>query len=104
MAAVRYRTQPEASLRLDLEPRARAQQPLPVVAIGSFKATEIGFTDATARAEASRCFRCDAVYGCMTVKVVAGRGPTDNPDRRPPNPVQAIPPAPSAAPIAGGDR
>jgi NADPH-dependent glutamate synthase beta subunit-like oxidoreductase/NAD-dependent dihydropyrimidine dehydrogenase PreA subunit len=104
MAAVRYPTQPDASLRLDLEPRARAHQPVRVIEIGSFKATESGFAESAARAEASRCFRCDAVYACMTVKVVAGRGPTDNPDRRPPSPFQSIPSAPSAAPTAGGDR
>ncbi|HLX34857.1 MAG TPA: FAD-dependent oxidoreductase [Candidatus Limnocylindrales bacterium] len=36
-----------------------------------------------AGAEASRCFRCDAIYSCPTVEVVAGRGPADGPGRRP---------------------
>jgi hypothetical protein len=30
-------------------------------------------------AEASRCFRCDALAGCPTVEVLAGRGPADRP-------------------------
>ena len=30
---------------------------------GSFAATQVGFDEATAQAEAGRCFRCDAVYG-----------------------------------------
>jgi len=51
---------------------------LPVVDTGSFRATQPGFDQATARAEASRCFRCDAVYGCPAVSVVAGRGPADS--------------------------
>jgi len=42
---------------------------------GSFAATQVGFDEAAARHEASRCFRCDAVYRCGTVDVVKGRGP-----------------------------
>ena len=108
LAAVRYRTAPETSLQLDLEPRARARQPLPIVEIGTFKATEAGFSEALARSEAARCFRCDAVYNCTTVQVVAGRGPADNPDRRPPDLRAIVSTSPSTSPLpsatVGGDR
>ena len=77
LATVRYPTPPERSLSLDLAPRPRAHAPLPVVQLGSFAATQVGFDEATARAEAGRCFRCDAVYGCPSVSVTAGRGPRD---------------------------
>jgi NADPH-dependent glutamate synthase beta subunit-like oxidoreductase/NAD-dependent dihydropyrimidine dehydrogenase PreA subunit len=92
LAAVRYATKPELALTLDLAPMPRARQPLPVFTPGSFAADQPGFDDATARNEASRCFRCDAVYGCSTVTVVAGRGPAD---ARPPSPG-----APDGAPQA----
>jgi len=75
MAAVRYRTAPERALSLDLAPRARAHAPLPVYQPGSFAADQVGFDEETARAEAQRCFRCDAVYRCNTVHVLRGRGP-----------------------------
>jgi len=111
LAAVRYRTPPEPRLRLDLEPRARAHPPLPVVDAGSFRANQAGFDPAMARAEASRCFRCDAVYGCPTVEVSAGRGPADRPGSTrpaapaPPNPITAAPAPPAGpSPAAGGDR
>ena len=106
MATVRYRTPAEASLTLDLEPRPRAHMPLPVYQPGSFRADQAGFDAKTAVAEASRCFRCDAVYRCSTVSVVAGRGPGDGPDRRAPAapPAAPIPFPPSATPAAGGDR
>jgi NADH-quinone oxidoreductase subunit F len=81
LAAVRYRMPPETSLRLDLEPRARAHPPLPAIEIGSFRANQAGFGVDAARGEAARCFRCDAVYRCPTVHVVSGRGPADGPDR-----------------------
>ena len=42
---------------------------------GSFAATQVGFDEATALAEAARCFRCDAVYADPAVDVRAGRGP-----------------------------
>ena len=42
-----------------------------------------GFTEAQAQAEAGRCFRCDAIYASPTVEVLAGRGPADEPTRRP---------------------
>ena len=78
MAVVRVKTPVEPSLRLDIANRARVHPPLPVVETGSFKANQAGFAEADARAEASRCFRCDAVYGCPTVSVLAGRGPADS--------------------------
>ncbi len=78
LAAVRYVTPPEARLTLDLQVRSRAHAPLPVIQVG-FAATQTGFDTETARAEASRCFRCDAVYGCPSVTVLAGRGPADRP-------------------------
>ena len=81
LAAVRYRTAPETSLSVDLSARPRVRAALPVVDIGSFSATARGFTDAEAHAEAGRCFRCDAVYGCPSVQVVAGRGPGAARDR-----------------------
>jgi NADH-quinone oxidoreductase subunit F len=77
LATVRFRTPPEARLTLDLATRPRAHAPLPVVELGSFTAHQVGFDEAGARGEAARCFRCDAVYGCPSVAVTAGRGPRD---------------------------
>lgn len=73
-AVIRYRTPLEPQLRLDLATRPRQHPPLPVYQPGSFRADQKGFDEAGARAESSRCFRCDAVYGCPVVEVVAGRG------------------------------
>ncbi len=78
LATVRYRTPPELSLSVDLAVRARSHPPLPTVQLATFTAGQAGFDEATARAEASRCFRCDAVYGCPSVTVLAGRGPADS--------------------------
>lgn len=78
-AAVRYATPPEPSLSLRLANQPRARAPLPMVEPGSFRANQVGFDEPTARAEANRCFRCDAVYGCPTVEVLSGRGPADRP-------------------------
>ncbi len=75
MAVVRYPTPLDRSLRLDIATRAREHPPLPVFAADSFRATQAGFDEVSARAEASRCFRCDALARCGTVEVVAGRGP-----------------------------
>jgi NADPH-dependent glutamate synthase beta subunit-like oxidoreductase/NAD-dependent dihydropyrimidine dehydrogenase PreA subunit len=75
LAAVRYPTAPETLLSLDLSKRPRARAPLPMIQAGSFEATQVGFDEATARAEAGRCFRCDAVYSGPVVDVTAGRGP-----------------------------
>ena len=78
-AAVRYPTPPEPALTLRLAMQPRAHPELPIFQPGSFTATQAGFDEAAARAEAARCFRCDAVYGCPTVRVLSGRGPTDRP-------------------------
>jgi len=78
-AAVRYRTGPDRRLTLDLAPRERARVQHPNYVPGSFTANEPGLDDISARAEASRCFRCDAVYSCGAVQVVSGRGPQDAP-------------------------
>jgi NADH-quinone oxidoreductase subunit F len=79
MAAVRYVTAPERVLRLDLAYRDRASQVHPVDAKRSFAATQQGFPAEVAVAEASRCFRCDALAATPTVEVLAGRGPADRP-------------------------
>ena len=89
LAAVRYPTPPESHLTVDLAVRPRAHPPLAVVAAG-FGATQAGFDPVMARAEAARCFRCDAVYGCPSVTVLEGRGPADRP----------IPPGVDAPPIS----
>jgi len=77
LAAVRYPRTLERSLTLNLATAPRARQPLPVYQPGSFSATQVGFDEATARTEAARCFRCDAVDRCGVVDVVAGRGPRE---------------------------
>ncbi|HEX7950413.1 MAG TPA: FAD-dependent oxidoreductase [Candidatus Limnocylindrales bacterium] len=89
LATVRYPTPREAQVAVDLSRRARAHAPLPVVEPGSFEATQVGFDERTALAEAGRCFRCDAVYGGPVYDVTAGRGP-DRP--------LAFPPPPPATP------
>ena len=106
LATVRYPTPEETSLTLDLAPRPRARQPLPIYEPGSFRAGQAGFDMAVAVTEASRCFRCDAVYGCPTVAVKTGRGPADGPDRIPPPPrtIAAPPITTTIPPSAGGDR
>jgi NADPH-dependent glutamate synthase beta subunit-like oxidoreductase/NAD-dependent dihydropyrimidine dehydrogenase PreA subunit len=103
MRTVRYATPPEPSLSLDIAPRPRAHPPLPVFNPGSFVATQAGFDEAAARAEASRCFRCDAVYGCGTVSVRAGRGPADRPGLTVIAPPAGHPAAPISAAL-GGDQ
>jgi len=82
-ATVRYATPPEPTLTVRLETTARAHPPLPIFQPGSFQATQVGFDEAAARHEASRCFRCDAVYGCSSVLVLSGRGPADRPTLTP---------------------
>ena len=74
LAAVRYPTSGPRSLELDLAVRGRGRTREGTYLPGSFVATGQGFDEATARAEASRCFRCDAVYSCPVVSVTAGRG------------------------------
>jgi hypothetical protein len=95
LATVRYPTPPENRLALDLAVQARRHPPLPVVQTGSFAATQQGFPEPDAQAEASRCFRCDAVYACPSVSVAAGRGPADSRHAPIPAPV----PAGQAAPV-----
>ncbi len=94
LATVRYATAPEGMLSLDLSRRPRAHAPLPMIQPGSFEATQVGFDESTARAEAGRCFRCDAVYGGPVVDVLAGR----NPDV--PTPIPNL--SPATHDIAGG--
>ena len=103
MRTVRYATPPEPSLSLDIAPRPRAHAPLPIFNPGSFIATQAGFDEAAARGEASRCFRCDAVYGCGTVSVRAGRGPADRPSLTVIAPPTGHPGAPISAAL-GGDQ
>jgi NADH-quinone oxidoreductase subunit F len=96
LATVRYETAPEGHLSLDLSKQPRARAPLPMIQLGSFDATQVGFDKRTAQAEAARCFRCDAVYDGPQVDVLAGRGPE----------VLAMPesPPPGTPEIAGGSR
>jgi NADPH-dependent glutamate synthase beta subunit-like oxidoreductase/Pyruvate/2-oxoacid:ferredoxin oxidoreductase delta subunit len=104
LAAVRYPTPPERTLRLDLATRSRERAPLPMVD-ATFAATQAGYDEAVARAEASRCFRCDAVHGCPSVSVVAGRGPADSPARlsvAAPTTHPSIPTAPAVAQSTNG--
>jgi NADPH-dependent glutamate synthase beta subunit-like oxidoreductase len=101
MAAVRVPPTPDARLRLDLDARARVRTPLPMLDRSSGLTKAPGFGEAEARAEASRCFRCDAIYSCPTVDVVAGRGPGDGPGRQVAAPVQVQSQVPTAA-SAGG--
>ncbi len=94
-ATVRYPTAPESHIAVDLSTRARAHAPLPTIQPGSFAATQVGFDERTAQAEAGRCFRCDALGHGPIVDVAAGRGP------------DAVAPAPRPTPAindnAGGD-
>ena len=84
MATVRVPKAPEPVLTVDLAARPRVGMELPVYQPGSFAATQPSLDPATARAEAGRCFRCDAVYRCEQVHVQSGRGPRDGPEHRPP--------------------
>jgi hypothetical protein len=85
---------------VDLATRPRAHAPLPMVQPGSFEASQVGFDEQTARAEAGRCFRCDAVYSGPAYDVAAGRRPDLPAPPAPPAPLQ---PSPSAiSEIAGG--
>ena len=87
---VRYATPPEPRLRLDIAERPRARAPLPMLDPTTRATAVPGFTETEARAEAARCFRCDAIYACPTVEVVAGRGPADGPGRA--HPAMSAPP------------
>jgi NADPH-dependent glutamate synthase beta subunit-like oxidoreductase/NAD-dependent dihydropyrimidine dehydrogenase PreA subunit len=57
---------------LDLRQKARAVMPLRPREAGHDRAVEfaVGFTEEQARAEASRCLRCDLAYLCPSVKLV----------------------------------
>jgi formate dehydrogenase beta subunit len=79
MATVRVRKGPEPVLTVDLATRPRVGMELPPYQPGSFAATQPSIEPAAAKAEASRCFRCDAVYRCAQVNVQSGRGPGDRP-------------------------
>lgn len=74
LAAVRYPTPPPDRLTLDLGVRHRERLPDADYVPGSFIATQGGFDSRSAVAEATRCFRCDAVYSCPAVEVNSGRG------------------------------
>jgi NADPH-dependent glutamate synthase beta subunit-like oxidoreductase/Pyruvate/2-oxoacid:ferredoxin oxidoreductase delta subunit len=82
MATVRVPKGPEPVLTVDLATRPRVGMELPAYKPGSFAATQPSLEPAVAKAEASRCFRCDAVYRCEEVHVQSGRGPGDGPDAR----------------------
>ncbi len=82
MATVRVPRAPEPVLTVDLATRPRVGMELPAYKPGSFAATQPSIEPAAAVAEASRCFRCDAVYRCEQVHVQSGRGPRDGPDDR----------------------
>jgi NADPH-dependent glutamate synthase beta subunit-like oxidoreductase/NAD-dependent dihydropyrimidine dehydrogenase PreA subunit len=60
---------PEGYVAVDLEPTPRAEMPLGTSAAHS-RVTEfaLGLTEEQARAEGSRCLRCDLAYLCPTIK------------------------------------
>jgi len=66
--AVRRPAAAEASLRLDLSPAPRAHV-AHVSPGGDPQAAPPGFDEATARAEAARCVRCDALYTTTRVEL-----------------------------------
>jgi hypothetical protein len=73
------RKAPEPTLTVDLATRPRVGMELPAYTPGSFTATQPSLEVAEAKAEAARCFRCDAIYRCASVHVQSGRGPRDGP-------------------------
>jgi NADH-quinone oxidoreductase subunit F len=79
MATVRVPKGPEPVLTVDLATRPRVGMELPAYQPGSFAATQPSIEPEAAKAEASRCFRCDSVYRCGQVNVRSGRGPADAP-------------------------
>ena len=90
MATVRVPKSPEPVLTVDLATRPRVGMELPAYKPGSFAATQPSLEPAVAKLEATRCFRCDAVYRCEQVNVQSGRGPRDGPG------ATATEPAPAA--------
>ena len=107
LEAARVSTRSPNQLNLDLAVRARTHADETPYTPGSFAARQLGLSETAARAEASRCFRCDAVYSCGTVHVVAGRGRASaSPPASPPisaggGPAVATEPT-AAQPSAGG--
>ena len=97
LAAVRYPTAPERVAHGSTSPRGRAiRAALPVVDIRLVHGHGVrASTRPTARAEAGRCFRCDAVYGCPSVQRHRRPGPGGRRPRRQ---------TPPAMPRPGGRR
>jgi NADPH-dependent glutamate synthase beta subunit-like oxidoreductase/Pyruvate/2-oxoacid:ferredoxin oxidoreductase delta subunit len=104
MATVRVPKAPEPVLTVDLAARPRVGMELPVYEPGSFAATQPSLDPATAKVEASRCFRCDAVYRCQQVHVQSGRGPRDGPGAPANQPAPALSGRPNLAESASNPR
>ena len=104
MATVRVPKAPEPVLTVDLAARPRVGMELPAYEPGSFAATQPSLDPATAKAEASRCFRCDAVYRCEQVHVQSGRGPRDGPGAPANQPAPALSGRPNLAESASNPR
>jgi NADPH-dependent glutamate synthase beta subunit-like oxidoreductase/Pyruvate/2-oxoacid:ferredoxin oxidoreductase delta subunit len=104
MATVRVPKAPEPVLTVDLAARPRVGMELPAYVPGSFAATQPSLDAATARVEASRCFRCDAVYRCEQVHVQSGRGPRDGPGAPANQPAPALSGRPNLAESASNQR
>jgi NADPH-dependent glutamate synthase beta subunit-like oxidoreductase len=64
---------PNNTVTLDLHPTPREVMPLRTGAAAHDRSVEfaMGFTEAQARREASRCLRCDLAYLCPTIQVIA---------------------------------
>jgi NADH-quinone oxidoreductase subunit F len=104
MATVRVPKAPEPVLSVDLAARPRVGMELPAYQPGSFAATQPSLDPATAKVEASRCFRCDAVYRCEQVHVQSGRGPRDGPGAPANQPAPALSGRPNLADSASNPR
>jgi NADH-quinone oxidoreductase subunit F len=63
---------PNNTITLDLQPSPREVMPLRTGAAAHDRSVEfaMGFTEAQARHEASRCLRCDLAYLCPTIQVI----------------------------------
>ena len=83
MATVRVPKALEPVLTVDLATRSQVRTEMPAYQPGSFTPTQPSLEVEAARNEATRCFRCDAIYRCDTVHVQSGRGPRDGPGDRP---------------------
>jgi len=101
MATVRVPKKPEPVLTLDLGERPRVGMEVSAYVPGSFAATQPSLDPATAKAEATRCFRCDSIYRCAEVHVQSGRGPRDGPDQLQMNASQTTRVSPRTAAQAG---